>query len=304
MVPESLGDEPALSCCFSCTPPGRRRVAGAMLSSATTAAMPEVSVDGETVRRPFSWASIQLTDAFLLTNASSRRPCQDGQSASGSREASTPRPKAPAPAAPAPEVSSGPPVPERSRRLLPDSAGTADLSLLEMALVANCHMSLVIFGALFLAVGLLLSVMAFRLPTSLVNDLQTRLAGMLFLAMAVFMCTAGLCLCRADQRRRHHNKKASDGQCPIHRKRSGCCRVLPSFQRVRRSTSQVRRSVLRRLDVCCACGGTRERSEIHFSSIDLLSKSNMALRSVTRNGKCLLLRMHWFQTLRTCFSHS
>ena len=162
-------------------------------------------------------------------------------------------------------------------QLRADSDDREEVTVLGVALVANCHVSLVIFGLFFLAAGSLLCVIAFRAPTSAEGDMQSRVAGTFFLCLAALMCTFGLCLCRLDHQmsRRDQEKGAADcGDCHIHADASRCHRVLPSFQRARRSTQRAKRQVLRQLDERWMSAAGGRRKEKTFSSIELLASTS------------------------------
>ncbi|KAF0297084.1 hypothetical protein FJT64_005465 [Amphibalanus amphitrite] len=272
--------------------------------------MPEVSVDQGPARR-LSWTSVQLPAALAPHDS----PTASAQSCASSPAPPTPSFPPPAPSQPPASASTScatlqlpvcPPAPQDTEpadedsldercaagaaaapgppaadalaaRLRADSVDSGDMSVLGVALVANCHVSLVIFGLFFLAAGSLLCVIAFRAPTSAANDVQSRVAGTFFLCLAAVMCTFGLCLCRLDYQlsRRDQEKGAADtGDCYIHDDTSRCHRVLPSIQRARRSTQRAKRHVLRQLDerwTSAAAGRHREKT---FSSIELLTSAS------------------------------
>ncbi|XP_037091439.1 uncharacterized protein LOC119111744 [Pollicipes pollicipes] len=138
-----------------------------------------------------------------------------------------------------------------------------------------------IFGALFLMAGALLSVIAFRAPSGAPHDYQTRVAGTLFLCLALVMCTFGLCLCRMDhQLKRHHQEKGGveSGECSLHHGTRRCHRVLPSVQWARRSSQRLRKHMLTQLDERWSHhGSTKRNDKSSFSSIQLLAESNESL---------------------------
>ena len=291
---------------------GGRRLWAAM----SDAGMPEVSVDHGPARR-LSWTSVQLsvvlgphetTAASAPSCASSTVPVTPASPPASLSEpaacalasaATPPRSCLPGPGGASPPaacadalsasepsaVPAAPPEPAPppaaadalAARLQTEADDTGEMTVLGVALVANCHVSLLIFGLFFLAAGSLLCVIAFRAPTSAAYDLQSRVAGTLFLCLAAVMCTFGLCLCRLDYQlsRADREKGAVDGgDCYMHDDSSRCHRVLPSVRRARRSTQRAKRHVLRQLDerwMSAAAGRHREKT---FSSIELLASGS------------------------------
>ena len=143
--------------------------------------------------------------------------------------------------------------------------------------MANCHVSLVIFGLFFLAAGSLLCVIAFRAPTSTTGDVQSRVAGTFFLCLAAVMCTFGLCLCRLDHQMSQRDQETGlvdCGECCIHADTSRCHRVLPSIQRARRSTQRMKKQMLRQLDERLKSAAGGKRREKTFSSLELLAATS------------------------------